>query len=103
MATTDIQSQIDRYKDQIAELEEKKLINDSAVPALIELWDNRIAEKSNIIQTLEDKLQYLESRPKLLQYKSPVLMMGLLLLPFILLLLYPTSYLCPHLFAFSSC
>jgi hypothetical protein len=68
MATTDIQSQIDRYKDQIAELEEKKLINDSAGPALIELWDTRIEEKRKDVKTLEDKLLSLESRPKSLQY-----------------------------------
>ena len=67
MATTDIQSQIDRYKDQIAELEEKKLINDSAGPALIELWDTRIEEKRKDVKTLEDKLLSLESRPKSLQ------------------------------------
>jgi hypothetical protein len=70
IAATDIQSQIDRYKDQIANLEEKKIVTESASEALIELWDKRIEEKRNSIKALEDKLHSLESRPKALNYDN---------------------------------
>jgi hypothetical protein len=64
IAATDIQSQIDQYKDQIANLEEKKIVSESASVAVIELWDKHIEEKRNNIKNLEEKLHSFESDQK---------------------------------------
>jgi hypothetical protein len=70
LTAADIQVQIDRVKNEIFVLEEKKLLNESMSETLIELYDKRIEEKQNLIKTLEERLHSVESRPKTLQYDT---------------------------------
>lgn len=71
LTAADIRVQINRIKNEVLGLQERKLTNGSMNEALVKLYDTLIEEKQNLITTLEGALQSVESRPKTLQFNMP--------------------------------
>jgi hypothetical protein len=71
LTAADIRVQINRIKNEVLGLQERKLTNGSLNEELVKLYDTLIEEKQNLIATLEGALQSVESRPKTLQFNTP--------------------------------